>query len=88
MTANMIGCQCRRVILLRSYFTVRDKSEFDESLETVANSKGQTVSLIQKLIDRFFDPLIAEYGSNEFGGAIRFITGAEARPGTSESEIH
>src|SRR5699024_5681547 len=51
-----------------------NQSKFNQRLESVADTKCQSVSFIQKLHNRLFDLRILECGCKEFRGAVRLIT--------------
>ena len=78
MTSNGIECQCRRICLLSADFAIRYKTKFDQRLETITNTKCQTVSLIDQLHNSFFDLRILECSCKEFRGTIRFVTCGES----------
>ena len=46
MAANGIKGQCRRIFGLSCDLAVGNQSQFDESLEAVADTKSQSISLI------------------------------------------
>ena len=75
MTADVVGCQCRRIRLLRCNFAVRHQTKFDQCLETITDTKSQTISLVEQLHNSLFQFFISESRSNEFTGTVRFITG-------------
>ena len=76
MTSDCIVCQCRSIICLSNDFSVWYKSELDQSLESVTDTKCQTVSFIDPLHNSFFDLRILECSCKEFRRTIRFITGS------------
>ena len=67
--------QCRRILFLSADLTVRYQSQFDQCLESVADTKSKTVTLIEELHNCLLDLLVLERGSKEFRGSIRLISG-------------
>ena len=78
VAADRIKGQCRRVVILSRDLPVRHKAQFDQRLETVADTQDQAVSLSEQVTDRFLDDGISECCSEELGAAIRLITCGEA----------
>ena len=78
MTSDCIVCQCRSIICLSNDFSIWYKSELDQSLESVTDTKCKSVSLIQKFFNSFFDLRILECSCKEFSWTIRLITGTES----------
>ena len=74
MTADGVVGQCRRILFLSTDLTVRYQSQFDQGLESIADTKCQTIALIEKLHNSFFDLLVLECGCKEFSRSIRLIT--------------
>ena len=46
MASDGVVGQCRRILLLSADLTVRNKSQLDQCLESVTDTKCKTVSLI------------------------------------------
>ena len=46
MTSDGVICQCRRICFLLTDFTVRNQTKFDQCLETVTDTKAESVTLI------------------------------------------
>ena len=78
MASDSIKCQCRRICFLSADFTVRYKTKLDQSLESVTDTKCQTVSFIDQLHNSFFDLRILECSCKEFRRTIRFVTCGES----------
>ena len=77
MTSDRIIGQCRRCLVLSGDPAVRNQAKLDKSLETVADTKHQSVALIQQPLHRFLHLRILECCSKELGRTIRFISRAE-----------
>ena len=74
MAADGVVGQCRRIRCLTGDLSVRNQSQFDQCLESVTDTKGQSVPLFQKSGNGFFHLCILECRCEEFCRTIRFIT--------------
>ena len=80
MPVDRVESQGRRVRRLPHDLAVRQKPQFDQRLEAVADTESQSVSLIQKLHNRFFDLRILERRREKFGRTVRLVAcGKSAR---------
>ena len=66
MASDGVEGQSRGILRLSENLTVRNESQFDQCLESVADTKGKSVSLIQQFGNSFFDLRILECGCKEF----------------------
>src|SRR5699024_7152906 len=73
MAADGVISQCGGILFLTADLAVGNKSQLDQRLETVTDSKGKTVSLVQELHDSFFDLRVLERCGKEFRGAVRLV---------------
>ena len=78
MTSDGVVSQRRRISLLLCDLAIWNQSQLDECLESVTDTKCQTIAFIQKLHDLFTDLFIAERIRKEFGTSFRFITGRKS----------
>ena len=78
MTAERVEGERRCVIGERLEFAIRYESELDQSLETVADAHGKTVSDVKELVHGLHELLISEYSGDKFTAAVRFIARREA----------
>src|SRR5699024_3044074 len=78
MTADCVISQCGRIFFLPADLAVGNKSQLDQRLETVADSKGKTISLIQELHNRFFDLRVLECCGKKFRGAVRLVASGKS----------
>ena len=74
MSADRIKGQCRGICILSCNSSGRNKSQFDHCLETVADTKCQSVSLTEHIFNSFPDLGVTEGCCKELGTSIRFIT--------------
>ena len=79
MSADRVERQ-RRIVVgkPRLDLAVGDEAEFDKSLEAVADTDGEAVAFIEKLLDSFRNARVAERGGDELSGAVRLVTRGEA----------
>ena len=66
MASDSVEGQSRGILRLSENLTVRNESQFDQCLESVADTKGKSVSLIQQFGNSLFDLRIPECGCKEF----------------------
>ena len=60
--------------------TIWHKSQFDECLETITDTKGKSVTVIQKIHNGFFHLFVTESSCKELSTSLRLITcGKSAR---------
>ena len=78
MTSDCIKCQSWRICCLSCNRTVWYKSQFNQSLESITDTKCKSVTLIYKSGYRIFDFCILECSCKEFCRTIRFITCGKA----------
>ena len=78
MTAERIEGERRCVIGERLEFAIRYEAELDQSLETVADAHGKTISDMKELVHGLHELLIPEYSGDKFAAAVRFIARREA----------
>ena len=78
MASDGVVRQCRRVCGLSGDLAVRNQSQLDQSLESVADAECKAVPLIKELLYRFLDLRVLECGREELGGAVRLVSGAES----------
>ena len=78
MAADGIVGQSRGLLVLADDLSVRNKAQLDQGLESVADSKGKTVSVVQKVGDSLLDHGVAESGRKELGAAVRFVARGES----------
>ena len=78
MPADRIEGKRGTLLVRRCDFPVRDETELDQRLESVADTANQAESGIQQICQRFADSPIAEERLNEFSGTIRFISAGES----------
>ena len=74
MSANRIECQRRSVSGQRLEFAVRNQSQLNQSLESIAYAKYETISSMQQRFHRFFQLAVSEQCGDKLAGSIRFIT--------------
>ena len=74
MSADRVKRQCRRIFILSAEASVRNKSQLDERLETVADAQDQAVSVFQKIRNRLFHLFVPEACREELRRSVRFIT--------------
>ena len=67
----------RAVLRQRTNLSVRQQTQFDQRLESVADAEHQPVPFIEQLHDCFGQTRAMEQGRNELAGAVRFVAGAE-----------
>ena len=77
VTADGVECQCRRILFLTTDLAIGNQSQLDQGLEAVADTQGQSISLIQKTHNGLFDLCILEGRRKEFRGAIRLVACGE-----------
>ena len=65
MAANGIVCQRRAVSFQRLDMTVRQKTEFNQGLEAVADAESQAIALIEQVFQGFRQDRVAEQGGNK-----------------------
>ena len=73
MASDGIECQRWSLFCQRLKFTVRNEPQFDQSLESVADTENQSVSYMEKLFHSLHEFCVAEYGRNKLAASIRFI---------------
>ena len=78
MSAYAVVCQRRSVFFRFDDFSVRYQSQFDQRLESVADTQHQAVSLFQEFGNRVRNGRIPKYRRDKFCGTIRFISAAES----------
>ena len=78
MAADGVERQGRRILLLTGQSSVRNQSKLNQCLEAVADTKDQTITVVQKVCDLLADLLIPEAGCKELRTAIRLISSREA----------
>ena len=78
MASNCIVSQCRRILCLSCNCSIWNKSQFYKSLESITDTKYQSVTLPKKFLNRLFHLRILECSCKEFRRTIRFITSAES----------
>ena len=67
MASNCIVCQCRCILILSYDISVWYKTKLDQCLESITDTKCQTISLIQKLLHCLFQLCVLECSCKEFG---------------------
>ena len=77
MAANRIVRQRRAVRTQRLDPAIRQEPQFDQRLETVADTQCQPVPLVKQIIQRFFQRRATEQGRNKFARTFRFIASTE-----------
>ncbi len=75
MAVDGIEGQSWRIRSLTHVLSMGQKSQLDQSLETVADAKYQSVPFLQQIVHCLFDLLILECCRKKFGRTIRLITG-------------
>ena len=78
MTSNAVGCQCRSICRLRLDLTIWHKTELDQCLESVTNTKSKTVSLLKQIMNSIHDLRITKDRCDKLRRTIRLITGTES----------
>ena len=78
MTSDRIVSQRWGIFCLSGDLAVRNQSQLDQSLESVTDSKCQSVLFIQKFFYCFFNLRILECCRKEFCRSVRFISGTES----------
>ena len=78
MASNGVKGERGRIFVLRTDFTVRNKSEFYKCLESVADAEHKAVTFFQQPHYRIANHWVAEYTGDEFGTAVGFIACREA----------
>ena len=78
MAADPVEGQCGAGLVHVHDLTEGDKAQFNEGLEAVADAQHQAVPVFEQVVDRVFDPRVAEEGGDELAGAIGFVAAGEA----------
>ena len=78
MAANLVHCQCWRIFCLVNDFSIWYKTELNECLESITDTKCKTVSLVKKLHNGLFNLFISKYGCKELRRTFWFITRTES----------
>ena len=76
MAVDGIVGQCRGILCLRLNLSVGNKSQFDQRLESVTDTKCQSIALREKLVHCLGH--LPEGGGKELCGALRLISCGEA----------
>ena len=66
MASDSVEGQSRGILRLSENLTVRNESQFDQCLESVADTERQSISFIQQFFYCFFDLCILECSCKEF----------------------
>ena len=78
VAADGVERQGRRILLLTGQGSVRNQTKLNQCLEAVADTKNQTIAVVQKIRDLLTDLLIPEAGCKELRTAVRLISCGEA----------
>ena len=78
VSVDSIEGKCRCILILTCNGTVWNKSELDQCLEAVTDTKCETISLIQKPHNSFLHSLVLEGCREELSRTIRLITCGES----------
>ena len=78
MASDGVEGQSRCIRILSNDLAARYQSELDQCLETITDTKSQSITLVQKLHYCFLDLLILESSCEEFCRSIRLISCGES----------
>ena len=78
MAADRVESQGRRVVFHLNNLAKGHQTQFNQSLETVADTQHQAIPLFKQGMYTVFNARVAEESSDKFAAAVRFVTTGEA----------
>lgn len=77
VAANLVIRQRRRVLVGVYDVAKRHEAQLDERLESVANAEHEAVSVVEKVVDCFFQARIFEKRNDELGRSVGLVSSRE-----------
>ena len=78
MAPDGVEGQGRRVLFCVHNLSIGNQSQFDKSLEAVADTGDQTAALVKKRHDTIRRLGVPEKGGNELAGAVRLVSAGKS----------